>query len=81
MRPIKSRVGLTRGIGFSESICHERIYIAHCRGVIHQTKSAVTKIVSKGSDQREELGKSRIYCDSKDLAMIQDWFLKNSPFD
>ena len=81
MRSINSRGGLTRGRGFNESIRHQWIHAAHYCAVIHQSMSSVTKIVSKGSEQYEEFGKSRIYCDSADLATIQNWFLKNNPFD
>ena len=40
--------------------------------------SSVTKIVSKGREQHEELGKSKIYRDSTDLATIQDWLMNAS---
>ena len=81
MRSIKSRGALTRDRGFNESIGHQWIHTAHYCAVIHQTMSSGTKIVSKGSEQHEELGKSRICRDSTDLATIQDWFLKNNSFD
>ena len=81
MRSIKSRGALTRDRGFNESIGHQWIHTAHYCAVIHQTMSSVTKIVSKGSEQHEELGKSRICRDSTDLATIQDWFLRNNSFD
>ena len=81
MRSIKSRSGLTRGRGFDESIRHRWVHNAHYCAFIHQTMSSVTKIVSNGSKQHEELTQSRICRDSTDLATIQEWFLKNSPFD
>ena len=75
MRAIKSRGGLTRGRGFDESTRHQWVHTAH------QSMSSVTKILLKGSEQHEEFGKSRICRDSTDLATIQDWFVKNNPFD
>ena len=81
MRSVKSRGGLTRGREFNESIRHLWVHTAHYCAVIHQSMSSVTKIVCKSSEQHEEFGKSRIYRDSTDLATIQNWFLKNNPFD
>ena len=81
MRAIKSRGGLTRGRGFDESTRHQWVHTAHYCAVIHQSMSSVTKILLKGSEQHEEFGKSRICRDSTDLATIQDWFVKNNPFD
>ena len=81
MRSIKSRSGLTKGRGLSEGICHQWVHTAHYCTVIHQTMSSVTKIVSKGSKQHEDLDKWRICRDSIDLATIQDWSLENNPFD
>ena len=72
---------MTRGRGFNKSIRHQWVHTAHYCAVIHQTMSSVTKIVSKGREQHEELGKSKIYRDSTHLATIQDWFLKNNQFD
>ena len=60
MRSIKSRVGLTRGGGFNESIRQQWVLTAHYCPVIHHTMSSVTKIISEGSEQHEKLSKSRI---------------------
>ena len=81
MRSIKSRGGLTRGRGFSESMRHQWVHTAHQCAVIHETMSTVTKIVSKSSEQHEEFGKSRMSRDSADLTIVQDWFLEHNPFD
>ena len=44
-RKKKSRGGLTRGRGFSESMRHQWVHTAHQCAVIHETMSTVTKIV------------------------------------
>ena len=68
MRSIKSGGGLTIGRGFNKSTRHQWVHTVHYCAVIHQTLSSIAKIVSKGSKQHEELCKSRIFCNSTDLA-------------
>jgi hypothetical protein len=59
MRSIKSRGGLTRGRGLSESVRHQWIFSMHkCAGV-HDAMTNMTKLKSSTSEQHVDLGASR----------------------
>ncbi len=59
MRSIKSRGGLTRGRGVTETVRLQWIYSMHkCAGV-HDAMTATTKLKHKTSEQHIELGTSR----------------------
>ena len=47
MRALKSRGGLTRGSGFTESVCTLWIYSMHATASYHDALSSLTKIITK----------------------------------
>ena len=59
MRSIKSRGGLTRGRGYTESTRHQWVHIAHQCAVIHEAMTATTKSTLENSEQHVELGTTR----------------------
>jgi len=81
MRSIKSRGGLTRGRGFTESVRHQWVHTAHQCAIIHETTSEVTQVIMKSSEQHEEKGKVRKSRDFKNLFVVQNWFYQHNPFD
>lgn len=67
MRSIKSRGGLTRGRGLTESVRHQWIFSMHkCAGV-HDAMTTMTKLKSTTSEQHVDLGVSRCKRDFHDL--------------
>ena len=56
MRSIKSRGGLTRGRGMSESVCMSWVRSMHVCGMMHQAMATITSHVHSTSEQHAELG-------------------------
>ena len=81
MRSIKSRGGLTRGRGLTDSVRHQWIYSMHKCAGIHDAMTTMTKLKSSTSEQHVDLGASRCNRDFKDLKKIQGWFNSHEPFD
>ena len=72
MRSIKSRGGLTRGRGLTESVRMQRIYSMHkCAGV-HEAMTTLKNLKHMTSEQHIELGFSRSKRDFQDLSKIQE---------
>ena len=81
MRSIKSRGGLTRGRGMTETVCLQWIYSMYkCAGV-HDAMTTITSLKHNTCDQHVELGISRCKCDLEGLCSIQEWFDQHEPFD
>ena len=73
MRSIRSRGGLTRGRGVTESVRLQWIYSMHkCAGV-HDAMTTTTNLRHRTSEQHVELGTSRSQRDYEDLSKIQKW--------
>ena len=83
MRSLKSRGGLTRGNGLTESVRTLWIYSMHASASYHNALSSPTQLQQKTSDQHEELGRSRIQRDFNDLQKLITWFdyQSHDPFD
>ena len=83
MRAIKSKGGLTRGSGFTESARILWIYSMHAGGSYHTALSSLTNNTRDSSLQHEDLGKSRLQRDFIDLQKIKGWLDLSShdPFD
>ena len=81
MRSIKSRGGLTRGRGMTETVHLQWIYSMHKCARVHDAMTAITNLKHNTSDQHVELGISRCKRDFKDLCSIQEWFDQHEPFD
>ena len=81
MRSIKSRGGLTRSRGFTDSVQLMWVHIAHAWGEVHNAMTILTGLHHQTCEQHIELGKSRIKRDNSDLIKVQNWFKKHDPFD
>ena len=80
MRSIKSRGGLTRGRGVTETVRLQWIYSLHKCAGIHDAMTRATNLQHRTSEQHMELGTSRSKRDQEDLAKIQSWFCQYEPF-
>ena len=74
MRSLKSRGGLTRGRGVTESVRLIWLKIMHRCAEIHNSMSSLTKLLHVSSEQHVELGASRKRRDNIDLQKIISWF-------
>ena len=80
MRTLKSRGGLSRGRGMSDSVIVMWIYSMHRLAGIHNAMSNLTGQIHQTSEQHVELRESRINRDTMDLTILQSWFREHSPF-
>ena len=81
MRSIKSRGGLTRGRGVTETVRLQWIYSIHKCAGIHDAMTTITNLKHKTSEQHIELGISRSKRDLEDLSNIQEWLNVHEPFN
>ena len=81
MRSIKSRGGLTRGRGITESVRLQWIFSMHKCSGIHDAMTTVTDLKTRASEQHIKLGRSRYKHDFQVLVKIQEWFDQHEPFD
>ena len=80
MRSLKSRGGLTRGRGVTESVRLIWLKTMHRCAEIHNSISSLTKLLHVSSEQHVELGASRKRRDTFDLQKIISWFNDHNPF-
>ena len=80
MRSLKSRGGLTRGRGVTESVRLIWLKTMHRCAEIHNSMSSLTKLLHVSSEQDVELGASRKRRDNIDLQKIISWFNDHNPF-
>jgi len=81
MRSIKSRGGLTRGRGVTDSVRLQWICSMHKCAGIHDAITTATNLKHRTSEQHIELGASRSKRDYEDLRKIQNWFNVFEPFN
>lgn len=81
MRSLKSRGGLTRGRGMTQSVRHQWVHTSHQSAAIHNAMSEVTKLETKTSEQHVELGVSRGNRDREDFEKMRNWFKNHNPFE
>ena len=74
MRSIKSRGGITRGRGITETVRLQWIYSMHKCAGIHNAMTTITNSEHRTSEQHVDLGTSRSNRDFRDLSKIQEWF-------
>ena len=72
MRSIKSRGGLTRGRGMTESVRLQWICSLHKCVAVHDAMSTTTNLKHMTSDQHIELSSSRCKRDFEDLPTVQN---------
>ena len=81
MRVLKSRGGLTRGRGMTESVISTWIHSMHACASIHNVMTELTQNQHKTCEQHVDLSASRLKRDTRDLAKLKDWLAKNNPFN
>ena len=81
MRVLKSRGGLTRGRGMTDSVITTWIHSMHACASIHNVMTELTHTQHKTSEQHVDLGASRLKRDKADLAKLKDWLARNTPFN
>ena len=81
MRSIKSRGGLTRGRGVTESVRTLWINTAHRCSTIHKAVTDLTGLKHRTSEQHVEMSSSRKKKDNKLMKRLKEWFAANNPFD
>ena len=81
MKSIKSRGGLTRGRGMTDSVRHQWVYTNHACAAIHDAMTKITSLSLLSSEQHVEMGKTRKERDYNDLLTLYDWLSTHSPFD
>ena len=72
MRSFKSRGGLTRGRGVTETVWLQWIYNMHKCAAVHDALTTFTVLKHMTSEQHVELGTSRNKRDYEDLIIVQD---------
>ncbi|MES9882369.1 MAG: hypothetical protein ABW185_15970 [Sedimenticola sp.] len=81
MRSLKSRGGLTRGRGMTESVRQQWVYSLHACAAVHDAMSSLTGKQHTTSEQHVDFGKARREHDWKDMVKIMEWFQVHDPFD
>ena len=81
MMLIKSRGGLTRGRGMTESVRHQWVYTNHACAAIHDAMTKITNLSLLSSEQHLKMGKTRKERDYKDLLTRYNWLSTHSAFD
>ena len=80
MRTVKSRGGLTRGRGMTESVRLLWVLSGHKCAEIHEAMTELSASKHTTSEQHIELGDSRKGRDFIDLVKIIQWLLTFNPF-
>jgi len=80
MRSVKSRGGLTRGRGFTESVRMTWVHTMHRCASVHHTMTSTTGLQHRTSDQHVEMRKSRVKRDMEDQEKMIKWFQCHNPF-
>lgn len=81
MRSIKSRGGLTRERGVTETVQLQWVYSMHECAAVHNAMTSLTNVKHTASEQHKEWGESRSKRDYEDLKHIEEWFDHHEPFD
>ena len=81
MKSLKSRGGLMRGRGMTESVHHNWIYSMHKCASVHEAMCTLTQLQYITSEQHVELGQFRCERDIQDCEKILHWIGDHNPFD
>jgi hypothetical protein len=81
MRSLKSRGGITRGRGITESVRLLWVSSMHRCAGLHNAMSNLTGQKHRTSEQHIELGATRVGRDNTDLEKLISWFEIHDPFD
>ena len=80
MRSIKTRGGLTRGRGMSESVQHMWKLILHTCASVHDSMMDLTGLMIKSSEQHVDVTEARRCKDTHDYEKIKNWLEERNPF-
>jgi hypothetical protein len=80
MSAVKSRGGLSRGRGMTDSVISTWCLTMHRLAAIHQSMSKLTDHRSQSSEQHVETRTSRMERDSDDQRKVLTWFEEHPPF-
>ena len=80
MRSLKSRGGLTRGRGLTESVRLTWVYTMHQCATVHNSMTTLTGLHQKTSEQHTEMGDSRVKRDMLDQNKVLAWLEARNPF-
>ena len=81
MRSLKSRGGLTRGRGVTETVRLTWIHSMHGAASVHNSMTELTNARYTTSEQHIELGKSLMKRDKEDSLKLQEWLEVYDPLD
>ena len=73
MKAIKSRGGMTRGRGMTESVRLQWVHTMHIFAQINEAMSQITKTKSKTSEQHVDIRTARRERDEKDIQTLLEW--------
>ena len=81
IRSLKSREGLTRGRGVTESVRILLTNSMHRCARVHNAMSNLTGMQHKSSEQHVQMGSSHVKRHHKDLVKLIQWFNEHNPLD
>ena len=79
MHSLKTRGGLTRGRGMTETVMLTWVHTMHVCAQVHVAMTHLTRNHHKTSNQHAELGVNRINRGNNDLEKIQLWIEDHKP--
>ena len=80
MRSIKSRGGLTRGRGMTETVHHLWVLRISHSAAVHDAMTSLSGVAIKYSEQHIEMGSARRVRDFDDGCKFVEWLKKRNPF-
>ena len=80
MKSIKSRGGLTRGRGMTDSVRHLWVLSLSHSSIVHQSIMTLSGLDLKSSEQHIDMGESRRKRDHEDYKIFRDWLEQRKPF-
>ena len=80
MRSIKSRGGLTRGRGMTETVRHLWVLSISHSAAVHDAMTSLSGVAIKYSEQHIEMGSARQVRDFDDGCKFVEWLKKRNPF-
>ena len=79
MRSVKSRGGLKRGRGMTESVRHMWLLSLNYSAAIHDATTELLGVKTRTSEQHVDMGASRCKRDSEDRLKFTDWLEEWNP--
>ena len=80
MRSMKTRGGLTRGRGMTDSLRHLWVQSMHSTAMVHDAMMALSGVAVKSSKQHVDMGESRRKRDFEDYEKFKVWLATRNPF-